>query len=123
MTTPRTSNKIDDSNPGSSRHLGRADHLSKSKNMGASTNPFYYLCSCPTLPLHDSSHSDSSIDGLRITTGDDRDYSRKLVSHARQVHVFMQLFDLAKNHRGLYQNSVPPAGQFYSCSGDDVSPS
>ncbi|CAL9094223.1 unnamed protein product [Musa acuminata var. zebrina] len=68
MTTPRTSNKIDDSNPGSSRHLGRADHLSKSKNMGASsTNPFYYLCSCPTLPLHDSSHSDSSIDGLRIT--------------------------------------------------------
>ncbi|CAL9184929.1 unnamed protein product [Musa hybrid cultivar] len=121
MTTPRMSYKIDDSNPGSSRHLGRADHLSKSKNMGAFHQPL--LVADKRSTCDPCRRADSSIDGLRITTGDDRDYSRKLVSHARQVHVFMQLFDLAKNHRGLYQNSVPPAGQFYSCSGDYVSPS
>lgn len=32
----------------------------------------------------------------------------------------MQLFDFATSNRGLYQNSVPEAGGFYSSSGDDV---
>ncbi|KAJ3676353.1 hypothetical protein LUZ60_003765 [Juncus effusus] len=43
----------------------------------------------------------------------DSDYSSNLLNHAKQ------LFDFAKNHRGLYQNSVSVAGQSYSSSGDD----
>ncbi|CAM0958146.1 unnamed protein product [Alopecurus aequalis] len=31
----------------------------------------------------------------------------------------MPLFEFAKNHRGLYQNSVPSAGSFYRSSGDE----
>ncbi|TYK24539.1 endoglucanase 13-like [Cucumis melo var. makuwa] len=38
-------------------------------------------------------------------------YSSMLLSHAKQ------LFDFGRNHQGLYQNSVPVAGQFYSSSG------
>ncbi|THU50073.1 hypothetical protein C4D60_Mb06t16230 [Musa balbisiana] len=120
MTTPRTSYKIDDSNPVSSCHMGREDHLRACKNHATLNGPRPHVndqwhrsrIGAIEEVLHDNSY-DSPIDGLRITTGDDRDYSRKLVSHARQVHVFSY----------LYQNSVPPAGQFYSCSGDDVSPS
>ncbi|KAG6519396.1 hypothetical protein ZIOFF_022889 [Zingiber officinale] len=41
-------------------------------------------------------------------------YSATLLSHSKQ------LFDFATNNRGLYQNSVPVAGAFYSSSGDDV---
>ncbi|KAJ8476759.1 hypothetical protein OPV22_020486 [Ensete ventricosum] len=43
----------------------------------------------------------------------DPKYSGTLLTHAKQ------LLDFARNHRGLYQNSVPQAGQFYSSSGDD----
>jgi hypothetical protein len=32
----------------------------------------------------------------------------------------LQLFRFAKNHRGLYQNSVPGAAKFYPSSGDEV---
>ncbi|XP_022958869.1 endoglucanase 14-like [Cucurbita moschata] len=38
-------------------------------------------------------------------------YSSKLLGHAKQ------LFEFARNHQGLYQNSVPGVGQFYSSSG------
>jgi hypothetical protein len=34
--------------------------------------------------------------------------------------VYMQLYDFARNHRGLYQNSIPVAGKFYSSSGFEV---
>ncbi|KAJ3688114.1 hypothetical protein LUZ61_017278 [Rhynchospora tenuis] len=43
----------------------------------------------------------------------DSNYASTLLTHAKQ------LFDFARNHRGLYQNSVPVAGIFYSSSGDD----
>ncbi|KAJ1695580.1 hypothetical protein LUZ63_012278 [Rhynchospora breviuscula] len=43
----------------------------------------------------------------------DSNYASTLLTHAKQ------LFDFARNHRGLYQNSVPVAGVFYSSSGDD----
>lgn len=32
----------------------------------------------------------------------------------------MQLYDFARNHQGLYQNSIPAAGKFYSSSGFEV---
>ncbi|XP_042515634.1 endoglucanase 13-like [Macadamia integrifolia] len=38
-------------------------------------------------------------------------YSSILLNHAKQ------LFDFARNHQGLYQNSIPVAGKFYSSSG------
>jgi hypothetical protein len=34
--------------------------------------------------------------------------------------LLLQLFQFARNHRGLYQNSVPSAGKFYASSGDEV---
>ena len=34
--------------------------------------------------------------------------------------LLLQLFQFAKNHRGLYQNSIPSARSFYSSSGDEV---
>jgi hypothetical protein len=34
--------------------------------------------------------------------------------------IHLQLFEFAKNHRGLYQNSVPSVRSFYSSSGDEV---
>ncbi|KAK1312789.1 Endoglucanase 13 [Acorus calamus] len=43
--------------------------------------------------------------------GRDARYASLLVTHARQ------LFDLASNHLGLYQTSVPVAGKFYGSSG------
>lgn len=33
--------------------------------------------------------------------------------------LLLQLFQFAQNHRGLYQNSVPSAGNFYRSSGDE----
>jgi hypothetical protein len=36
--------------------------------------------------------------------------------------LWLQLFSFAKNHRGLYQNSVPGAAKFYASSGDEVLP-
>ncbi|XP_020086791.1 endoglucanase 13-like [Ananas comosus] len=45
--------------------------------------------------------------------GSDKGYASTLLSHAKQ------LFDFARNHRGLYQNSVPVAGKYYSSSGDE----
>ncbi|XBJ22588.1 hypothetical protein VPH35_000959 [Triticum aestivum] len=44
--------------------------------------------------------------------GDPR-YASTLLKHAKQ------LFQFAKNHRGLYQNSIPSARSFYSSSGDE----
>ncbi|XP_031280369.1 endoglucanase 15-like [Pistacia vera] len=41
----------------------------------------------------------------------DRKYSETLVTHAKQ------LFEFARNNPGLYQNSIPGAGNFYSSSG------
>ncbi|KAL9164972.1 hypothetical protein ABFS82_06G139800 [Erythranthe guttata] len=38
-------------------------------------------------------------------------YSFQLIRHAKQ------LFDFARTHQGVYQNSIPVAGQFYSSSG------
>ncbi|KAL7108876.1 hypothetical protein ACP275_06G140700 [Erythranthe tilingii] len=38
-------------------------------------------------------------------------YSFQLIRHAKQ------LFDFANRHQGVYQNSIPVAGQFYSSSG------
>ncbi|KAH0454180.1 hypothetical protein IEQ34_016104 [Dendrobium chrysotoxum] len=40
-------------------------------------------------------------------------YANDILYHAEQ------LFDFARSHPGLYQNSVPVAGQFYSSSGFD----
>jgi hypothetical protein len=34
--------------------------------------------------------------------------------------LLMQLFRFAKNHRGLYHNSVPGAAKFYPSSSDEV---
>ncbi|XP_072960101.1 endoglucanase 13-like [Typha angustifolia] len=45
--------------------------------------------------------------------GSDGQYASTLLDHAKQ------LFDFARNHRGLYQNSVPAAGKSYASSGDD----
>uniref|UniRef100_A0ACD5W760 Uncharacterized protein n=1 Tax=Avena sativa TaxID=4498 RepID=A0ACD5W760_AVESA len=45
--------------------------------------------------------------------GGDRKYASTLLTHAKQ------LFEFAKNHRGLYQNSVPSAGNFYRSSSDE----
>uniref|UniRef100_A0ACD5TY72 Uncharacterized protein n=1 Tax=Avena sativa TaxID=4498 RepID=A0ACD5TY72_AVESA len=45
--------------------------------------------------------------------GGDRQYASTLLTHAKQ------LFEFAKNHRGLYQNSVPSAGNFYRSSSDE----
>ncbi|XP_051227686.1 endoglucanase 14-like [Lolium perenne] len=45
--------------------------------------------------------------------GGDRQYASTLLTHAKQ------LFEFAKNHRGLYQNSVPSVRSFYSSSGDE----
>nr|AGG19097.1 cellulase [Zea mays] len=44
----------------------------------------------------------------------DAAYSAMLLGHAEQ------LFSFAKNHRGLYQNSVPGAAKFYASSGDEM---
>ncbi|KAK2650911.1 hypothetical protein Ddye_018400 [Dipteronia dyeriana] len=41
----------------------------------------------------------------------DAKYADELVAHAKQ------LFDFARNHNGLHQNSIPVAGKFYSSSG------
>ncbi|XP_057804621.1 endoglucanase 13-like [Salvia miltiorrhiza] len=38
-------------------------------------------------------------------------YSSQLITHAKQ------LFEFATKHTGVYQNSIPAAGQFYSSSG------
>ncbi|GLT71631.1 hypothetical protein SLA2020_436330 [Shorea laevis] len=38
-------------------------------------------------------------------------YASQLLNHAKQ------LYDFARNHQGLYQNSIPAAGKFYSSSG------
>ncbi|KAM0911995.1 hypothetical protein ACQ4PT_013092 [Festuca glaucescens] len=46
--------------------------------------------------------------------GGDRQYASTLLVHAKQ------LFEFAKNHRGLYQNSVPSVRSFYSSSGDEL---
>ncbi|KAI5017263.1 hypothetical protein ZWY2020_037641 [Hordeum vulgare] len=40
-------------------------------------------------------------------------YTSTLLKHAKQ------LFQFAKNHRGLYQNSIPSSRSFYSSSGDE----
>lgn len=45
--------------------------------------------------------------------GGDRQYAFTLLTHAKQ------LFQFAQNHRGLYQSSVPSAGNFYRSSGDE----
>ncbi|PON36204.1 Glycoside hydrolase [Trema orientale] len=39
------------------------------------------------------------------------DYASKLLTHAKQ------LFDFARNHNGVYQQSITGAGEFYSSSG------
>ncbi|XP_062173735.1 endoglucanase 13-like [Alnus glutinosa] len=41
----------------------------------------------------------------------DSNYASQLLNHSKQ------LYDFARNHRGLYQNSIPVAGKFYSSSG------
>ncbi|KAF0923085.1 hypothetical protein E2562_003312 [Oryza meyeriana var. granulata] len=46
-------------------------------------------------------------------TGADGNYASTLLMHAKQ------LFEFAKNHRGLYHNSVPSAAMFYASSGDE----
>uniref|UniRef100_J3M3N4 Endoglucanase n=1 Tax=Oryza brachyantha TaxID=4533 RepID=J3M3N4_ORYBR len=46
-------------------------------------------------------------------TGADASYASTLLVHAKQ------LFEFAKNHRGLYHNSVPSAAKFYASSGDE----
>nr|QCQ73718.1 endo-(1,4)-beta-D-glucanase [Litchi chinensis] len=43
----------------------------------------------------------------------DSNYADLLLTHAKQ------LFDFARNHPGLYHNSIPAAGQFYSSSGHE----
>uniref|UniRef100_A0A0E0KY14 Endoglucanase n=1 Tax=Oryza punctata TaxID=4537 RepID=A0A0E0KY14_ORYPU len=43
----------------------------------------------------------------------DANYASTLLVHAKQ------LFEFAKNHRGLYHNSVPSAAKFYASSGDE----
>uniref|UniRef100_A0A0D3G2U0 Endoglucanase n=1 Tax=Oryza barthii TaxID=65489 RepID=A0A0D3G2U0_9ORYZ len=43
----------------------------------------------------------------------DANFSSTLLVHAKQ------LFEFAKNHRGLYHNSVPSAAKFYASSGDE----
>ncbi|CAN6340477.1 unnamed protein product [Urochloa humidicola] len=43
----------------------------------------------------------------------DSGYSAMLLGHAQQ------LFSFARNHRGLYHNSVPDAAKFYPSSGDE----
>lgn len=44
----------------------------------------------------------------------DRRYSETLLTHAKE------LFEFARNNPGLYQNSIPGAGNFYSSSGCEV---
>ncbi|GLT92859.1 hypothetical protein SLE2022_106720 [Rubroshorea leprosula] len=46
-----------------------------------------------------------------VFQGTDASYSKVLLNHARQ------LFDFARTHPGLYQNSINDAGKFYSSSG------
>ncbi|KAK8936819.1 Endoglucanase 13 [Platanthera zijinensis] len=70
----------------------------------------------------DASHPGSDVAGetaaamaagsIALRPSDPR-YATNLINHAKQ------LFDFARNHPGLYQNSVPVAGQFYSSSGSD----
>ncbi|XP_020578265.1 endoglucanase 15-like [Phalaenopsis equestris] len=78
MTTPRTSYKVDGSNPG-------ADVAGETAAAMAAAS-------------------------LAFRPSDPR-YADDLLSHAEQ------LFEFAKNHPGLYQNSVPVAANFYSSSG------
>ncbi|KAG8084468.1 hypothetical protein GUJ93_ZPchr0010g8812 [Zizania palustris] len=47
------------------------------------------------------------------TPGANDSYASTLLGHAKQ------LFEFAKNHRGLYHNSVPSAAEFYASSGDE----
>ncbi|TXG62443.1 hypothetical protein EZV62_009437 [Acer yangbiense] len=78
MTTPRTTFKIDDQNPGS--------------DLAAETAAALAAASVAFRPS-------------------DTKYAHELVVHAKQ------LFDFAHNHAGIYQNSIPVAGKFYSSSG------
>ncbi|KAL5799100.1 hypothetical protein ACOSQ2_003920 [Xanthoceras sorbifolium] len=78
MTTPRTTFKIDDQNPGSDLAAETAAALA------AASVAF---------------------------RASDAKYADELVGHAKQ------LFEFARNHPGLYQNSIPVAGQFYTSSG------
>uniref|UniRef100_A0ACD5ZQX3 Uncharacterized protein n=1 Tax=Avena sativa TaxID=4498 RepID=A0ACD5ZQX3_AVESA len=64
----------------------------------------------------DASHPGSDVAAVMFSArapGGDRQYASRLLTHAKQ------LFEFAKNHRGLYQNSVPSAGNFYHSSSDE----
>ncbi|KAG6415933.1 hypothetical protein SASPL_123352 [Salvia splendens] len=58
----------------------------------------------------DDQHPGSDLAGIAFLNSDRR-YSSQLINHAKQ------LFDFATKRTGVYQNSIPVAGQFYSSSG------